>query len=199
MSILRVLIVVFSFVVSAQATSVIPPTFDELVRESELIFRGRVTAVRSGWSEAGVKLRIATWVTIAVERTLRGEAGAAITLEFMGGEVGERRMEVAGWPRFEVGDRGIFFVENRQGRMCPLVRLRHGRYRIVREESSAVEGVVRDDYSPVEAATNFAVPLAERNASPSAAARTPAIALAACEALIASRSALLPRMERAAR
>ena len=97
-SILRVLIVVFSFVVSAQATSVIPPTFDELVRDSELILRGRVTAVRSGWSEVGMKPRIATWVTIAVERTLRGEAGAAVTLEFMGGVVGETRLEVAGWP-----------------------------------------------------------------------------------------------------
>ena len=195
MSILRVLIVMFSFVVSAQATSVIPPTFDELVRESELILRGRVTAVRSGWSEVGMKPRIATWVTIAVERTLRGEAGAAVTLEFMGGVVGETRLEVAGWPRFEVGDRGIFFVENRQARMCPLVRLRHGRYRIVNGGQAGADRVVRDDYSPVEPVTNVSAPLTERS-EPGRAATGAGMSLMDFEVRVTMRSAALPADQR---
>ena len=129
------------------------------------------------------------------ERTLRGEAGPTLTLEFVGGTIGERRLEVAGWPAFEVGDRGVFFVENRQARMCPIVRLRHGRYRIVGEGGALSERVVRDDYSPVEATLDVAVPLAERS-GPARAAAGGGMGLAEFEGRIAMRSAAFPRPER---
>ena len=195
MNLLRLLFLSLGLASLSLATTVIPPTFNELVRDSELIFRGRVTAVKSGWSQAGAKPRIATWVTFSVERTLRGEAGPTLTLEFVGGTIGERRLEVAGWPAFEVGDRGVFFVENRQARMCPIVRLRHGRYRIVGEGGALSERVVRDDYSPVEASLDVAVPLAERS-GPARAAAGGGMGLAEFEGRIAMRSAAFPRPER---
>jgi hypothetical protein len=202
MKTLRLLAAILCVIAVARGTTVIPPTFDELVRDAELIVRGRVTALRSGWSgtAAGSKPRIATWVTITVERVLRGEAGATLTLEFIGGEVGERRLDVAGWPRFAAGERGIFFVENRQARMCPLVRLRHGRYRIIGDGPAASAGrVVRDDYSPVEPATDVAVPLAERSEPVRAAAAGSAMSLADFEARIAARAAALPAAPRQSR
>ena len=196
---LRSLAVVLLVAAVARATTVIPPTFDELVSESELIFRGRVTAVKSGWSDAGVKPRIATWVTFAVERTLRGQVPETITLEFVGGAVGERRLEVAGWPRFEAGDRGVFFVENRQARMCPMVRLRHGRYRILESGSGAVERVVRDDYSAVEETNGSSRPMMEQLGPARAASGVAAVGLAQFEARIVERSGLLPRPQKVAR
>jgi hypothetical protein len=136
MKIMRIGIVVsvmLSLLATSRATTVVPPSFDELVRESELIFRGRVTAVKSDWSGEGKGRAPATWVTFAVERTLRGSAGDTLTLEYLGGEVGPKRLVLAGWPQFAVGDRGVFFVENREGRGGPLMRLRHGKYRVVSE------------------------------------------------------------------
>ncbi|MBL9187656.1 MAG: hypothetical protein JNK23_09275 [Opitutaceae bacterium] len=200
MKLLRLALMIACLAGAARATTVIPPTFDELVRESELIFRGRVTAVKSGWSQAGEKPRIATWVTFAVERTLRGTAPeSSITLEFVGGTVGEHRLEVAGWPSFEVGDRGVFFVENRQARMCPLVRLRHGRYRVVDGGSGAAERVVRDDYTAVEATNDRAQPMAEQSGPARAASAVTTVGLVEFEARISSRSVALPRPQLAPR
>jgi len=200
-----------------RATTVVPPSFDELVRDSELIFRGRVTAVKSDWSGEGKRRAPATWVTFAVERTLRGSVGETITLEFMGGEVGQKRLVLAGWPKFAVGDRGVFFVENREGRVCPLMRLRHGKYRIVGEggggsagaranaeaQGGAVgdERVWRDDGTPLRAVAEVGAVLGERapaGAVPTAAAAgagNGGLTVAEFEAQIAARSAQLPRKD----
>jgi hypothetical protein len=173
---------------------VIPPSFDELVQHSELVFRGRVVAMKSGWSGNGAKTRIATWVTFEVERALRGNVGETVTLEFLGGTVGEKRFEAIGWPSFEVGDRGVFFVENRNARMCPLMALRHGRYRIV-TTADTKERVVRDDYTPLRETSEVALALIESmpmRRLPTDAALT----VADFEARIVARSSNLPRIER---
>lgn len=208
MKITGLILAVLWVAVTAGATTVVPPSFDELVRESELIFRGRVTAVKSDWSGEGKGRAPATWVTFAVERTLRGSAGETITLEFMGGEVGQKRLVLAGWPKFEVGDRGVFFVENREGRVCPLMRLRHGKYRIVSESgngsavAAGVERVWRDDGVPLRAVTEVGAALGERvpaGAVPGTVAAVGAgnggLTLAEFETQIAARSVELPRTE----
>ena len=51
---LRFLLALAGFVLTARATTVIAPTFDELVGNSELIFRGHVTSVEDGLT--GVRL-----------------------------------------------------------------------------------------------------------------------------------------------
>lgn len=198
---------VLSLLAVVRATTVVPPSFDELVQESELIFRGRVTAVKSDWSGEGKGRAPATWVTFAVERTLRGSAGETITLEFMGGEVGQKRLVLAGWPQFAVGDRGVFFVENREGRVCPIMRLRHGKYRIVSEGAGAgvAEGerVLRDDGTPLRAVAEVGTVLGEAAAAGPARASAQAtvgagaggLTLGEFEAQIAVRSAELPRTE----
>lgn len=200
MKITGLILAVLWATVAGSATTVVPPSFDELVRESELIFRGRVTAVKSDWSGEGKGRAPATWVTFAVERALRGSTGETITLEFMGGEVGQKRLVLAGWPKFEVGDRGVFFVENREGRVCPLMRLRHGKYRIVSESgngsagSTGVERVERDDGAPLRAVAEVGAALGER--TPAGAGGVVAgMALGEFEAQIAARSAELPRTE----
>lgn len=177
---------------TARATTVVPPTFDELVSTSELIFRGSVTAVESGWVGEGKQRRIVTRVSFAVERTLRGEAGATLTLEFLGGVVGDRALILAGWPTFAPGDRGVFFVENRTGRVCPLVRLRHGRYRVVADATSPAERIVRDDYTPLRAAADVVTPLGETTTPARAASPAPSLTLADFESQVTARSAALP-------
>jgi hypothetical protein len=206
------LLVTFFLGTVGRATTVMAPSFDELVRESELIFRGRVTAVKSDWSGEGKGRAMATWVTFTVERTLRGNVAETITLEFMGGEVGQKRLVLAGWPKFEVGDRGVFFVENREGRVCPLMRLRHGKYRIVSESdnggavagtagaAAGVERVLRDDGTPLRVVAEVSAALGENVAGESvlgaavnmASEGRSALTLVDFEAQVTARSAALP-------
>ena len=97
---------------SARALSVIPPTFAELVAESESIVRGEVTAVRSAHDDDSPGRPIRTYVTFDVVRTLKGVTPAAgtLTLVFLGGTVGTDTLSISGMPAFSLGDREILFV-----------------------------------------------------------------------------------------
>jgi hypothetical protein len=131
----------------ARATTVVPPSFAELVREADAIYRGRVTAVESRRVErsdapGGV---IKTFVTVAIERVLKGAEKTEVTLEFLGGTVGDESMSVSGMPKFVVGSREIVFVQKNGVQFCPLVALMHGRYRVLKDEATAREHVARDN------------------------------------------------------
>src|ERR1017187_6152731 len=61
MKLLRSLLPIFCAglaVASLRATTVIPPTFDQLVSEAELIFEGTVTDARSQWTGEGAERHI---------------------------------------------------------------------------------------------------------------------------------------------
>src|SRR5438132_1125375 len=92
---------------SALATTVIPPSFDELVSRAEVIFQGTVTDVRSQWVGEGGQRHINSYVTFKVEDAIKGKPGAQITLQMLGGTVGSETMEVTDAPKFKVGDRDI--------------------------------------------------------------------------------------------
>ena len=78
----------------ARATSVVPPRFDELVAEAELIVRATPIAreTRRETAPDGTAI-LRTYVTLAVERTLKGAAADRLTLAFLGGE----RLGAATW------------------------------------------------------------------------------------------------------
>lgn len=145
---------------AARATSVIPPTFPELVAEAESIVRGRVTdiAVRRSSAPDGTPI-IKTHVTFAVERTLKGPERASVTLEFLGGTIGEESLVVTGLPRFELGSTDYLFVERNGVQFCPLVAVRHGRYRLLRDAGGR-EFVARDNAVPLTDVAQVVLPLA---------------------------------------
>ncbi|MEY2525432.1 MAG: hypothetical protein QOE73_203, partial [Verrucomicrobiota bacterium] len=111
-----------------QGTTVIPPTFDELVSRAEVIFQGAVTDVRSQWTGEGAQHRIVSYVTFKVEDSVKGTPGQTYTLRMLGGTVDGETMEVADSPKFKVGDRDIIFVENNGSQFVPLVGIMHGRF-----------------------------------------------------------------------
>lgn len=133
----KLLFLFSSFVVLAnvQATTVIPPTFDELVSKAELIFQGTVTNVRSDWAGEGGKRHIVSYVTFKVEDAIKGSPGASYTIQMLGGTVGGETMAVADGPKFQTGDRDFVFVEHNGEQFIPLVGIMHGRYRIERDEN----------------------------------------------------------------
>ncbi len=131
----------FTFV-RVSATTVIPPTFEQLVQQAELIFQGTVTASRSVWEGEGGDRHIESYVTFQIEDNVKGQAGASYTIRMLGGTVGDETMEVTDTPKFEVGDRDILFVEHNNDQFVPLVGISHGRFHVQRDEQTGRDVVV---------------------------------------------------------
>ena len=131
----------FSFV-RVSATTVIPPTFEQLVQQAELIFQGTVTASRSLWEGEGGDRHIETYVTFQVEDNVKGQAGASYSIGMLGGTVGDETMVVTDTPKFEVGDRDILFVEHNNDQFVPLVGISYGRFHVQRDEQTGRDVVV---------------------------------------------------------
>src|SRR5881394_3293524 len=96
---------------AADATTVIPPTFDELVTKAETIFEGTVTGMRSEWTGEGTNRHIVTYVTFKIQDAIKGAVGSEYTIRMFGGTVNGQTMEVSDAPKFKVGDRDILFVD----------------------------------------------------------------------------------------
>ncbi len=111
------------------ATTVIPPTFDQLVDNAREIFVGRVVARESRWVTTRDGPVIMTLVTFRIDDPVKGQLGTQTSLEFLGGTVGEYTMSVAEMPQFNIGDRDMLFVGNRNA-ASPLVGFMYGRFRI---------------------------------------------------------------------
>src|SRR5437667_5885009 len=133
---------------AALATTVIPPSFDDLVGRAEMIFQGTVTDVRSEWTGEGAQRHIASYVTFNVDDAIKGNPGAKVTLNLLGGTVGAETMEVTDAPKFKVGDRDILFVENNGTQFIPLVGIMHGRFHVQKDEN-ARDVVLTNDGAPL--------------------------------------------------
>src|SRR5437763_6262385 len=138
----------------ALATTVIPPTFDDLVTHAEMIFQGTLTDVRSQWTGEGGQRHIESYVTFKVEDAIKGNPGAKVTLNMMGGTVGAETMEVSDAPKFKVGDRDILFVENNGTQFVPLVGIMHGRFR-VKKDKTGRDAVFTNEGSPLSDVTQL--------------------------------------------
>ncbi len=127
--------VLFSLGFIANATTVIPPKFDELVSRAEIIFEGEVASLQSQWIGEGAQHRIVTFVTFKVDEALKGAAGTTYSMRMLGGTVDGRTMEVTDAPKFKVGDRNVLFVENNGSQFIPLVGIQHGRFRVQKDQT----------------------------------------------------------------
>src|SRR5689334_9342663 len=118
------------------ATTVVAPTFEQLVTQAELIFQGTVTDARSVWEGEGGQRHIETYVTFQVEDNVKGDAGSSYTIRMLGGTVGDETMLVEGAPKFKVGDREILFVEHNYDQFVPLVGIDNGYFQVQRDEDT---------------------------------------------------------------
>lgn len=134
---------------TTRGMTVIPPTFDELVAQAELIFEGTVTAVRSERIGEGAERRIVTFVTFAVDEPIKGEPGSAYTIRMLGGTVDGETLEVTDAPKFKKGDRDIVFVENNGKQFIPLVGIMHGRYRVSKNKQTGEETLLTNNGHPL--------------------------------------------------
>lgn len=142
------------------ATTVIEPTFEQLVGQAELIFKGTVTNVRSQWTGEGAQRHIVSYVTFKVEDAVKGEPGATYVMQMLGGTVDGETMEVAEAPKFQAGDHDFVFIEQNGKQFVPLVGIMHGRFRIERDQAGhefvvTNTGKALRDVARLGKATNF--------------------------------------------
>ena len=117
----------------APATSVIAPTFDQLVQRADLIFTGQVLAQRAEWRNNGGQKSIVTLVTFGVRAVHKGRADATVTLQFLGGTVGDVTLDVSEMPKFKPDERVVLFVEKNGVNASPLLGFYHGKFSLRRD------------------------------------------------------------------
>ncbi len=118
----------------AGSTTVIPPSFDVLVAGANTIFVGEVVNQHAIWVSTPQGRAIRTLVDFRVEDVWKGSSSVVTRLEFLGGTIGDTRMNVAGMPEFTIGQRTVLFVTGRRG-ISPLVGFMHGRLRVERDQA----------------------------------------------------------------
>jgi hypothetical protein len=129
----------------ASPTTVVAPTFDELVRRAESVVVAHVVATRSAWIESRTGRSIVTDVTVSIEQTLKGPVYAERSYEFLGGTVGEDTLVVEGAPVFRVGDRDVLFISESGRPASPIVGFMYGRFRVVRDTATGADIVRTHD------------------------------------------------------
>jgi hypothetical protein len=115
----------------AGALTVLPATFDELVRESHAVVYGRVVDVTGRWSAD--RRTIESVVTLEALEHFKGTATETTTFRVPGGEAGGRRLVVAGAPAFSPGDAVVVVLRGRAPAMPSPVGLSLGVYRVARD------------------------------------------------------------------
>jgi hypothetical protein len=166
---------------SPRATIVIAPSFEELVREADVVFEGEVIDTTSRITVEGGAETIVTDVSFRVGRMLKGTSGPVMVLEFLGGVVGDRGFRVDGVPTFARGDRDVIFADTSQRLVSPLVRVMHGRLRITKDGPAGQESVRQFDGRPLRDVAAFGSAEKQPALSP-----IPAMSLAAFESAVAA-------------
>ena len=137
------------FLTGANATTVIPPTFEEMTDRADLVFVGKTISCRSEWRSMGTNRVIFTLVECEAHEVLKGNGIKSVTLQFLGGSLGEVTMEVSGVPKFNVGERVILFVEKNGIQFCPLVGVFHGKFGLRKDEKTGSDIVLMHDGKPL--------------------------------------------------
>src|SRR5438094_4260618 len=136
-------------ITAANATSVVAPAFEEMVDKADLVFVGKVIGSRAEWRSVGPGRVIFTLVEFETQEVLEGNAGASVTLQFLGGTVGGVTLEVADVPRFNAGDRVVLFVEGNGVQFCPVVGVFHGKFGLRKDDKASHDIVLMHDGKPL--------------------------------------------------
>ena len=125
-----------------KASTVLKLSFDEVCQGAELIFEGRVVSKESRLSSTTGNPF--TYFTFEIIDVIKGSYRSnIIELGFMGGSKGEYVMVVSDMRIPEIGERGIYFVENLSVQQVhPLCGWHQGHYLVLSDPSSGEEKVV---------------------------------------------------------
>jgi hypothetical protein len=159
--------------VPARATTVIQPTFGEMVASADYIVRVEVTSVTSAWrpnpSKPGERY-IGSKIALTVREIIKGAPPQPLVLDVVGGRVGDDELVVDGAPRFAAGDECILFVRGNGQTLFPVIGLMHGYFPIYRDAITKRASVLRFNGQPLRSAQEL-----EPGARRAGSAQTPAL------------------------
>ena len=118
--------------VTLNASLIVPADLPTLVSEAQTIVLGRVTDVR-GVIRPGTR-RVDSYITFAVDESLKGSAEPSLTFRTLGGVSGRYRPVVHGSPVFSVGDEAVLFLG--RGTTPYPIGLTQGVFRVRRDRLS---------------------------------------------------------------
>ncbi|NOT58511.1 MAG: hypothetical protein HOP18_28275 [Deltaproteobacteria bacterium] len=151
-----------------QATSVTEVTFPELVHGADVIAVGSVSTIEEKWDET--RQAPLTLVTFSNHTVLKGNPGATMTLEFLGGRTPQGlTLVIPGVPQFKVGEKTVVFCAGNHRDFSPVVGVWQGVLRVMTDPQQGVETV----------SDNFRIPIVNIQAgkllklSPMTAAQAP--------------------------
>jgi hypothetical protein len=129
---------------TAAPSTVVAMSLEQMTDHAHSIFIGRVAGVRADWNAE--RTRIYTYVTLSVERYLKGGSGSKMeTVRLLGGQVGSYRAVVPGTPVFEVGEDVLLFLAGAGARIPTVLGLSLGKFTIVTEAGG--ERILKRDVS----------------------------------------------------
>lgn len=118
----------------ARAVTVVPLSFEELVRQSSTVIYARVVEVRGQWSDD--RRRIDSLVTVDVIKGLKGSAASTLTVTVPGGQIGRYLNLLPGAPSFARGDLAVLFLTARGARLPVTTGFTQGIYRVRTDSAS---------------------------------------------------------------
>jgi hypothetical protein len=134
------------------ATTIQKLSFDWLIREADVIVRGRVENLKSQQAVAGRS--IATVVAVSVEKQFKGSPVSSITIEQPGGSMGDIAQGVPGSPQFSP-DEDVFLFLKRKGRgTFEVIGGKQGKF-TAKSEADSNNWIVEDFARRTEALDSF--------------------------------------------
>lgn len=147
---------------AVSANLVVSAEFREIVADAELVVRGLVTEVRP----IDVPGRgIESVLTVAVESAVKGSPGPFVYVRLPGGAIGRTRYVMVGAPRFQAGERAVFFLTQGSDSAWRPVGLSLGVFRVRVEPRTGQAVVPAPVVARVAAATGRTNPASVRRGS----------------------------------
>lgn len=143
---------------SAQATTMVPMSIEQIVDISNIVVKGTVTEV---WTEPDPETSsIWTFAQVEVQEVLKGNSQTSVVIiEQPGGEFGEKKTTVEGVARFSVGEEGYFFVEELDGGRMISTGMFQGKFNIILDPYSRQELAIRFPVHPNRTFDHRFIPL----------------------------------------
>jgi hypothetical protein len=129
------------------ATSVSEVSMNDMLRNSQFVFEGKVTAIET---KENSQRRIHTYVTFDIKYVIKGEyQGNQITLRFLGGKVGDVTLSVGDMRLPQEREHGIYFLESLERlQVNPLYGWSQGHF-IVEQDVKGIDRVMTNKRLPV--------------------------------------------------